>query len=158
MPFLGWNSSLRKGRARWAPWHNLGEITPITRVKSPQLPNYKAIYRGPITPFITCRGPSCGTYWSFPFKIGRNPEEMAKRSEKNTHIFSGAFAVWISGGVSSLQDVFWISYLMIFATNRFGHTFMHFLVDCPALLDTMNGFRCSSTPPPLPRSIKDFEL
>ena len=26
--------------------YNLGEITPITRVKSPQLPNYKAIYRG----------------------------------------------------------------------------------------------------------------
>ena len=36
--------------------YNLGEITPITRVKSPQLPNYKDIYRGPITPFITGSG------------------------------------------------------------------------------------------------------
>ena len=41
--------------------YNLGEITPTIRVKSPQLPNYKAIYRGPRTPFITGRGPSCLT-------------------------------------------------------------------------------------------------
>ena len=31
---------------------------PISRVVSPQLVSYRAIYRGPITPFITIVGPT----------------------------------------------------------------------------------------------------
>ena len=34
-----------------------GEITPISRVKYPQLLIYKSIYRGPIIPFKTIVGP-----------------------------------------------------------------------------------------------------
>ena len=46
--------------------YNWGEITPITRVKEPQLPNYKAIYRGPITPFMTgFLGPPCMVFYHF---------------------------------------------------------------------------------------------
>ena len=49
------------GPTRWAGTrktrYNLGEITPITRVFLPQLPNYfRPFYRDEITPFITIAG------------------------------------------------------------------------------------------------------
>ncbi len=45
---------------RWAqtPVIN-GVITPTTRAITPGKPIYKAIYRGPVAPFTTARGPPC---------------------------------------------------------------------------------------------------
>ena len=45
---------------RWTPTFLRTVI--ITPLIGSQLPIYKAIYRGPITPFIASRGPSCMNY------------------------------------------------------------------------------------------------
>ena len=47
----------------------LKKRNPVSRITNPSCPMYKAIYKGPITPFITGRGPSCPisiTIFDFP--------------------------------------------------------------------------------------------
>ena len=53
-------------------------------MKYPQLPIYKAVYRGPITPFITGKGPPC-----------RSLTHEVIRSVQNAHGFSGTSRVSI---------------------------------------------------------------
>ena len=75
---------------RWAPLPDITwVITPITRVFSPQLPNYTAIDRGPITPFITGRGPSCTLHKNLANRPGGPPKRS--RSKGLPVHFSGGF-------------------------------------------------------------------
>ncbi len=96
---------------KWAPTAVISRvITPLIGVKKTQLPNYEAIYRGPITPF-TSRGHLAGVVvMSLRLRQFVNARRVFR--QQTTHFMSGAqIAGNIGCKASSKNSMEWIAEL-----------------------------------------------
>ena len=80
---------------KWDPTNINGVISTVSRVISPQLPIYKVIYRGPITPFISSRGPPCKI--SMEVLNGVVFLNQVQLYKKNTYLLHIYIYLWIGG-------------------------------------------------------------